>query len=479
MHSTIVAILSFFVVLGIMVLVHEFGHFAVAKLFGVRVEVFSIGFGTRLFGIKRGDTDYRVSLLPLGGYVKMAGEMGGDGTMDVSTGDAAMQEVVTGVEPTAQEPVRKSPDPGDLNAKPRWQRILIGAAGPFSNFILAFVLMMGLFLVHNEVPNFMNQQITLDPVPPDSPAGLAGLKDGDRIASFDGIANPTFDILEMRVSINGNSSVPIAVQRGGSAIATQISIPATAKPEDLTAESVGIYPQVQATPIKVEEVEPGLPAEAAGIKAGDLMESVDGNRFHYVSSLLAYLQQGAGRPVDLVIQRGGQALNLKVKPVLTPDEKGVMQYRLGFRPVGPPYHLEELSVPAAARLSLKTNLYYSGAIVTVLRRLFTHSGMLRQVSGPIGMARETGRAVSTSWQDTVNLMALISINLGIFNLLPIPVLDGGMILLLAIEGLIRRDINQQFKERIYQVAFVVLILFFAFVMFNDFSRLPIFTHLKP
>src|SRR5450432_4236434 len=160
MHSTVVAALSFFVVLGIMVLVHEFGHFAVAKLCGVRVEVFSIGFGKRLFGIKRGDTDYRLSLLPLGGYVKMAGELGGDGTINVVTGDEALEEVLAPGELAREKnavPTR-TPDPGDLNSKPRWQRVLIGVAGPVSNFILAFVLMAGLFMMHNEVPDYVLQQ---------------------------------------------------------------------------------------------------------------------------------------------------------------------------------------------------------------------------------------------------------------------------------------------------------------------------------
>ncbi|HEY0758527.1 MAG TPA: RIP metalloprotease RseP [Acidisarcina sp.] len=488
MHSAIIAALSFFVVLGIMVLVHEFGHFAVAKFFGVRVEVFSIGMGKRLFGFKRGDTDYRLSLLPLGGYVKMAGEMGGDGTMDVSTGDSAMQEVVTGERPhhntAAEEPasVRREVDPGDLNAKPRWQRVLIGFAGPVSNLILAFVLMAGLFMMHSEVPDYVRQPVVLDPVPSGSPAGHAGLEAGDRITSFDGERQPSYEQVGMRVGIGVNSTVPISIDRNGRTIDTGIAVPATNKPEDLTPEALGIFTRVQTTPIGVMEVEPGMPAEAAGLKPGDLIESMDGNQFHYVRSLLAFLQQSDGKPVHLVVRRSGQSLNMTVQPTLVPapEEPSGKQYRLGFRPTEPPYHVEQLSLPAAAHLSFTTNMHNGGAIVTVLRRLFTRSNTVRQLSGPIGMARVTGEAFSTpGWQPTIDLMALISLNLGIFNLLPFPVLDGGMIMLLVIEGLIRRDINQQFKERIYQVAFVVLILFFAFVMFNDFSRLPLFSHLKP
>jgi regulator of sigma E protease len=482
MHSAIIAAFSFFVVLGIMVLVHEFGHFAVAKFFGVRVEVFSIGMGKRLFGFKRGDTDYRLSLLPLGGYVKM----GGDGTMDVSTGDSAMQEVLTGEEPhrtaTSETPatVSRALDPGDLNAKPRWQRILIGVAGPVSNLVLAFLLMAGLFMMHNEVPDYFRQQVTLDPVPMDTPAARAGLRAGDTIVSFDGEQRPSYEDVGIRAGIDGNSTVPIVVDRDGQSVKTQINIPTTGKPEDLTPESLGLYTRVQKTPLQVKSLEPGLPAEAAGIKPGDVIESLKGEQFHYVRSLVASLQQSGATPVDLVVLRDGKTLKFTVQPAPMSDETGQRQYRLGFTSTEPPYHVEQLPLRAAMHLSYTTNVHYAGAIVTVLRRVFTRSDTVKQLSGPIGMARQTGEAFSAQgWQPTIDLMALISLNLGIFNLLPFPVLDGGMILLLLIEGLIRRDINQQFKERIYQVAFVVLILFFAFVMFNDFSRLPIFTHLKP
>src|ERR1700728_3315857 len=158
MSFFLTAIVSMLIVLGIMVLVHEFGHFAVAKFFKVRVEVFSIGFGTRLFGFRRGDTDYRLSLLPLGGYVKMSGETPGDA---------------------------RTGDPGEFASHPRWQRILIGLAGPVANFLLAFVLMTGLYMMHNEVQNFLSGPAVTDYIPPDSAAGHAGIQAGDRIIRYD------------------------------------------------------------------------------------------------------------------------------------------------------------------------------------------------------------------------------------------------------------------------------------------------------
>src|ERR1700753_3666546 len=167
---------SMLVVLGIMVLVHEFGHFAVAKLCGVRVEVFSIGFGKRLIGFKRGDTDYRISLLPIGGYVKMSGEGAGEGVPD---GVPLVSETAAELLPSSDL------DPGDFTAHPRWQRILIGLSGPFANFILAFLLMTGLYMMHNEVPTFYSKPAVVDYVTPNSAASKAGIQAGDKIVRFD------------------------------------------------------------------------------------------------------------------------------------------------------------------------------------------------------------------------------------------------------------------------------------------------------
>jgi len=198
MLFTLISLVSMLVVLGVLVLVHEFGHFAVAKLFGVRIETFSIGFGKRLFGFRRGDTDYRISLLPLGGYVKMAGELGGDGTIPVSGGSASG---------TATR------DSGDLNSKSRWQRILIACAGPFSNFVLAILLMTAVYIGHNEVANYLSEPAVIDYIVPNSVAANAGLQHGERIVRFDTVEHPSWDQVMERSVLNLNHSVPIAVQQ--------------------------------------------------------------------------------------------------------------------------------------------------------------------------------------------------------------------------------------------------------------------------
>ena len=459
MPFAVIATVSFLIVLGIMVLVHEFGHFAVAKLCGVRVEVFSLGFGTRLFGVKYGDTDYRISALPLGGYVKMSGETPGAET----TGD-----------------------PGEFSSHPRWQRVLIAVAGPVANFILAFVLMAGFYTMHNEVEQYLASPAVLDVVPTNSPAGRAGLQTGDRIIRFDDKKNPTWEALNDRALLDINSTVPITVERKVNGqtkqFSTELLLADSSHGQDFDIQSLGLLPKEQDGPVLVDDVVPGNPAAKAGLKPGDGVVSVNGQVVHSVAAMIAVLDEGGGKPTNLVIDRAGQQFSVVAMPVWTEYTTGQAPgYALGIVPTPPPFTVEQLPLPQAVHRSITYNLHYSGLILDILHRMFTrHGAVMQQLSGPIGMARMTGEAAEMhGWQPIIGLTALISLNLGIMNLLPIPILDGGMILLLAIEGLLRRDLKQEFKERMYQVAFVMLILFFAFIMVNDVSKLDLFHRLKP
>jgi regulator of sigma E protease len=444
---------SMLVVLGIMVLVHEFGHFAVAKLCGVRVEVFSVGFGKRLFGFRRGDTDYRLSLLPLGGYVKMSGESPGE----ASTGD-----------------------PAEFNAHPRWQRILIGLAGPVSNFLLALFLMTGFYMMHNEVEAFRSQPANIDFVSDHTAASAAGLKAGDLITRFDNVSDPTWEQLSLRAAVNVGQTISLDVKRAGQTISMQMTVPNPHGSDDFDFDTIGFVPRMQQEPIRVRQIEPGMPAAKAGLKAGDQILSVDGLELHSVDAMLAFLQQDSGRPIQLTALRDGKTFQIELQPIMADAGNGHKLYRIGFAPNLPPFKIQQLSPPAALRQSVHFNLRYSGLILEVLQRMVTRRFAVQDLSGPIGIARETGLAVEQpGWQPIIGLMSIISLNLGIFNLLPIPILDGGVIVLLLIEGVMRRDLNQEFKERIYQAAFVVLLIFAAFVMFNDISKLQVFSKLKP
>jgi regulator of sigma E protease len=441
-------IIELLIVLGIMVLVHEFGHFAAAKLCGVRVETFSIGMGTRLFGFRRGDTDYRISLLPIGGYVKMAGDVPGEAP---------------------------SGDPGEFNAHPRWQRVIIALAGPVTNFILTFFLLLGLALFHNEIESYRAGAAIVDYVPLNTPVAATGIQTGDTIVHLAKFENPTWEDVLNGALLNLNSNVPFSYLHDGKRIDTTLFLASKGGPETFDPSKFGLIPQVQSDPMRVDTVSPGKPGDRAGLKSGDALLAVNDNSPHSVDALLAYLQDQGGRPQVLKIQRDGQTLTMNVTPVLADEPNGTKAYQIGFLAQKPPVHVEDLSLGPAIVQAGERTVKYAATIVDILKGMFTHHVSVRSVSGPIGIGQEVHQAFNMSgWNPLVELMALISVNLGIFNLLPIPILDGGMILFLAIESAVRRDLNQQVKERVYQVAFVCLIAFAAFVIFNDISRLSLF-----
>lgn len=465
MSFVLTSTIATLIVLGIMVLIHELGHFIVAKLCGVRVEVFSIGFGTRLFGFRRGDTDYRLSLLPLGGYVKMAGELGGDGTMPVSG---------------ENRPEATPRDPGDLNARPRWQRILIALAGPVANFVLALGLMTVFYMMHNEVDAYQSAPARIDYVLNNTPAADAGFQAGDLITNFDGLKNPTWKQVSIRTALDLGRSTPVTVERKGAQVPLKVKIPNPTNQSNFSLESIGFVPQEQPGPVVIAQIEPKMPAQKAGLKVGDKILSIDGLNLHSVEAMVPFLQQNGVHPVHLVVARGGETLHVSLQPVMDDAGNGNKVYRIGFGAKPQPFKVEQLPLPAAFLQSVHFNVRNSALILDVLQRMVTRKFSVGNLMGPVGIARQTGLAVEEpGWQPIIGLTAIISINLGILNLLPIPILDGGAIFLLLIEGSLRRDLNQEFKERIYQAAFVVLILFFCFIMFNDISKLPVFSKIKP
>jgi len=479
MHDFFVSAVAFIVLVGVMVVVHEFGHFLVAKLCGVRVEAFSVGFGPRLFGIKYGDTDYKVCLLPLGGFVKMTGENPGEVAMVPGTpvGIQAVEKLRGQEAPAAHVEDVVVEDPGSFMAHPRWQRMLIGVAGPFFNFVLAFVLMLIYFTFINEVPDIPTTKIEW--VTPGSAADQAGLKPGDVIAAFDNTAHPDYQKFHDLVGDNLNKIVPVTVDRNGATIQTSIHLPGTIDAQHDDLSKAGIFVQYTQSPIQIDQVSADSPAQRAGLQSGDKIISVDGHDFHTVLPLVDYMQSGKGKPVTLTIERKGATLPpIVIHPYV--QEGG---WRLGFLPAGPedvPVRAEPMKFSSAVAESRDFCADSSLLIVNVLKKVLTHQVSVRQLSGPVGIAVAAGQAVKERyWLAKFDLAAGISLNLGILNLLPFPILDGGLILLLMIESIMRRDISMIVKERIYQAAFVVLVAFFAFIMFNDFSKLQMFSHLKP
>lgn len=458
MHAFLVSAVAFIVLVGIMVVVHELGHFTVAKLCRVRVEAFSFGFGPRLFGFKIGETDYKICALPLGGFVKM-------------TGEAPEQNL----EAPGAEAANLAEDPGAFTSHPRWQRMLIGVAGPVFNFLLTLALMLFYYAFINEVPAVSVATTTVDWVEPSSAAAAAGIQTGDLIVNFDGMKNPDWEAVYDHSRLNANQMVPVAVQRGGQTIQVSLHVPSSAKNDTFQFSDLGISPQYLSGPIAVAQVQPGYPAAQAGLRDGDAISAVDGHPFHSVNTLLMYMQEGKGKPIVLTVERNGATLNLTATP-----SKLDADWKLGFatRPI--PIRRDPLSLSSAWNKSLGFFNDNSLLVGEVLQRLFTHRLSVSQLMGPVGIARAAGEAAEMDgWFPKFGLAGEISLQLGMLNLLPFPILDGGMILLLLIESVIRRDISIAIKERIYQAAFVVLMAFFAFVLFNDVSKLPLFMHVKP
>jgi regulator of sigma E protease len=425
-------------VLGFMILIHEFGHYAVAKMLGVRVEVFSIGFGKRLFGFRRGETDYRIAAIPLGGYVKMSGE----NPMDARTDD-----------------------PREFLNHSRWHRFLVAIAGPTMNILLAIFLLTTVYMVHYEYPAFLDKPAVIDGVRKDSPAAQAGLQSGDRIIKVNGVVNPTWEQLQPEVWMSANQPLTVTVQRGDQ------TFQKTIVPKAVTTSEVGSAGWYPSEPVVVGRIDANTPAAKAGIKIDDKIVAINGQPVVSIDNMIESLQQSKDQEVDLTVARASETVHIHVRPVLSPTEDPKeSRYRLGFLNKGDT-RVSTLSFPAALGLSLEQNKKYSLLLIQLASKLVQGKVSPRMVSGPIGIAQEAGYAAQQKgWTPLMELTAGISLNLGIFNLLPIPILDGGVILFLLIEGLMRRDISMRIKERVYQAAFVFLVLFAVMVIYNDLMK---------
>jgi regulator of sigma E protease len=474
-------ILEFSIVLGIMVLIHELGHFTVAKLCGVRIEAFSIGFGPRIFGIRYKGTEYKLCALPLGGYVKMAGEVGAGYSAPGTAAEPVREAIdILGIDinPALDRAGSFNPadNSGDFTAQSRFNRVLIALAGPFSNFILSFFLLTLVAHYHNEVDQYLNGPAVVDYVPKNTPAAQDGLVAGDTIVQFDDIRNPTWNQILTESQLDLNRTLPIVYTHNGQDVSATLPISTGDNGTDFSRDSmdsIGLLPREQASPVGVQSVTGDSPAERAGLRAGDQVARIDNLDLHSVYTLLAYLRDANGATSHLLVLRKGQPIDLVVTPEKMEVAGAATQYRIGFAPVLPPVDVNKLPLGAAIKQSLKDNRDDSTLILRVLKGLFTRHVSVKQMSGPVGIAQDIDIATKMGVWQLMKLMSVISLNLGIFNLLPIPILDGGMILFLLIESIMRRDVNMEVKERVYQVAFVCIILFAFFVLFNDISKLHI------
>ena len=296
MSGFLISVLAVGVILGFMILIHEFGHFAVAKLLGVRVEQFAIGFGKRLFGFRKGETDYRINALPLGGYVKMSGE----NPMDERSGD-----------------------PAEFMSHPRWHRFLIAIAGPAMNILFAVGLLTCVYMVHYEYPSFFDEPAVIGWVQQDTPAAKAGIQAGDRIVRIEGIENPTWEQVIPREALNPNQPLDVTIERDGKLLTKNI-VPEAYGPNQMG--SAGWAPKEASFPIT--DLETGMPAEKAGMKLGDQIISVDGQPITGLEAMIESLKRTRDKPIQIVVQRAGKPLSFTVTPVLS-DIRGDQRYRVG------------------------------------------------------------------------------------------------------------------------------------------------------
>jgi regulator of sigma E protease len=438
MSHFLISVVAMAAVLGIMILIHEWGHYAAAKFFKVRVEVFSIGFGKRLLGFRRGETDYRISAIPLGGYVKMSGE----NPMDDRT-----------------------EDPGEFLNHPRWQRFIIAIAGPFMNIALAVGLLTFVYMVHYEYPAVLDESAVVGWITEDTPAAKAGIVPGDQIVEINGIRNPTWEQVDPIEALSPNQPVHFTFKRGDQTFEKTIS------PEAYGQNEVGFAGWSAKQPgMPITELESDMPAAKAGVQVGDEIIALDGQPVPVLEAMVDMLRKTKDKPVVLTVLRNGQKLNFTIQPELAEVARsGEKRYRIGVMSL--PMKVTTLPAAAAFQKSIETNKKASLLILELVRKMVQGKISPKSVEGPIRIGQAAGQAASEKgWMPLLELTAAISLNLGIFNLLPIPILDGGVIVMLLIESLMRRDISLRIKERIYQAAFVFLVVFAVMVLYNDLLK---------
>jgi len=435
MHNFLVDLVTVTIVLGIMIFVHEWGHFMAAKLCGVRVDVFSLGFGPRLFGVKRGDTDYRISALPFGGYVRMAG----DNPLEERTGAGY-----------------------EFLSRPRWQRVIIAIAGPAMNFVLALVILWGIFWrLGIPSPVFEHQAADIVAVP--QSIATTGVQPGDRIIAVNGVPTATWkQVYSEYEKAKPGTTITIAVSRSG---ANQIITATT--PEHLASPDILFgFPPLAAV---IAEVDAGTPADRAGLKPGDTIVAMNGKPVITWQQLVEGVHQSGGHSIQFGVRRDGQQLELDITPMQGTDLEGQPVWQVGVLP-NTDEDYERQSFLEAGKDAASATVSGMRQIGQVLVGLFSGKVSIRQLAGPVGIARISGEAAKRGLPTLLEFMAVISLNLGLLNLLPIPILDGGHILMLAIEGILRRDLSIAVKERFVQVGLVFLLGIFAFVMYSDILK---------
>jgi len=434
MTSIFGTILAFIIVFGILVFVHEFGHFFMAKLVGIRVDVFSFGYGKRLFGFKRGDTDYRVSLIPMGGYVRFPGEEGYEKDAEIG--------------------------PGDFRAAKRWQRFLTIFMGPVMNIVLAVFLVAVINMVGTQVPVYQTQKPVIGWIEPDSPAARANLLIDDEILSIDGKATETWNDVDLAVGSKPKKTINIEVRRDGDVIQVELLT------ESKTRYDMGYAGFWGKILTEARMISPNSPAEDGGMLPGDVILAINSQPVYFFK-FVEIIEKSAGQELDFLIRRGGETLTLKI----TPRKEGEVG-KIGIAQTAESIE-KRFGFFNAFVQSYRENKKLAFLVINFIKDLLTGDASTRQLGGPIEIANFSYTAFRMGFLAMMAWIALISLQLGIINLFPIPVLDGGQILVIIIEGIFRRDFSPKVKQIIMQIGFAIFIVLVVFIILNDVvKRLP-------
>lgn len=435
------SLIAFLIMLGVLITIHEFGHFLFAKMFGVKVEVFSIGFGKPIIQWKKGETVYQIAIIPLGGYVKMYGE------------DSMTEPVQGEIDKNAFN------DPRSFHSKPRWQKILIAFAGPLFNIVLTLILFATAYMIGIEEPAYMEKPVVVGYVQPNSYAEKAGFKPKDKVLIVDGKPVKNWKEFTLAIGLKAGKTAKVLVDRNGKKVALSISVP-----ENITKYSLGVAPVL---PVIIGKILPDTPAEKAGLREGDEIIAVNGkpiNSWFDFVKIISSIKEP--KPLTLLVKRKNKTFSVRITPKYN---ERVKKYIVG---IAPKFETKLVKYPffEALEKAYDKMVELTVAIGEVIKGLITGEVSFKTLGGPISIAQFSGQALEAGIATYLFAMAFISLQLGYLNLLPIPVLDGGLIAILLLESIVRRPLPDKAKEYLSYLGFALLGTLMIYVIFNDILR---------
>jgi regulator of sigma E protease len=435
--TSILSIVLGLMVLGILVFIHELGHFLVAKWCGIRVLAFSLGFGTPLYKRTAKGTEYRIGAVPFGGYVKMAGE----------------------------NPEEESAGASDeFRSKPVWQRMLVAFAGPLFNYVSAFLMLWIMFIAGTERPLYLERPV-IGSVRDSSIAAVAGLLPGDSIISINDRPVPDWEYVETSFA-QQERKYSLVVIRNGEKHSAQMAFKHSGPsiPKDPTG---GMLPPL---PAIVAEVIPSSAASKAGLRKGDLIRTIDGKPIHSWFEVVSTMEQyKGGSTMSILAQRDGGEIGVSLTPQFDSTAK---RYLIGVRVSEGKGRIIRYAPVQAVSKAVDKGWEFTTMIFDVLGKLFSQKVSANQLSGPLGIIPASGFMALQGLAPILSFMALIGINLAVLNLLPLIITDGGLIFFLLIEAIRRKPLSLKTQAAFNRVAIAFFLALFIFVSFNDVRRLP-------